>query len=82
MGEKLKEENGSTKQRVNEVNTGLEGYHNCVDAMVQWREEEFEFCKHQGGCLVQKLETCVIERERVLVDKVVWESRLNGGKDG
>ena len=32
MGEKLKEEIGLTNQRIDEVNTGLEGYHACVDA--------------------------------------------------
>ena len=49
MGEKLKEEIGSTKQRVDEVNKGLEGYCACVATIVQRQEEELEFCKRRGG---------------------------------
>jgi len=44
-----------------------------VGAMVQRREEELEFCKCQGGGLVQNLETHATEQEQVLVDKGLWE---------
>ena len=73
MEEKVKEGIGLTNKRVNKVNRGLEVYHTCVDAMVQRREEELEFCKCQGGGLVQNLETHATEQEQVLVDKGLWE---------
>ena len=46
--------------------------------MVQRREEDLKFGKHQGSSLVQKLKARAIEQERVLVDKGLWEPKLTG----
>ena len=45
---------------------------------MQRREKELEFCKRQGGGLMQLLETHVTEKERVLVDKSELEPQLTG----